>query len=316
MSGRQRERIRVAGRDVPLSRPDKPMFPDDGITKAELVDYYRSVARPMLTYTRGRPVSMERYPDGYTGHSFFHKDVPRHFPDWVHRAEVPKAGGSLTMAVCDDAPTLAYLAGQACITPHIWLSRADRPDCPDRMVIDLDPPEGGGADADFATVRWAATAVRDLLADLGLKSVVMTTGSRGLHVLVPLDGKSDVDTVRAFARDAAGVLAARHPDRLTTEVRKDRRKGRLYLDTQRNGFAQTAVAPYAVRARRHAPVATPLTWDEVDDPDLGPRNWTLRTLPGRLAERGDPWAGLHRLRRSLRPAQRRLTRLTTAPPRA
>ncbi|MFR9724899.1 non-homologous end-joining DNA ligase [Streptomyces sp. MS19] len=315
MSARKRQEVRVGGRQVPLSHPDKEMFPEDGITKAELFDYYRAVARPMLTYVRDRPVSMERYPDGYAGRSFFHKDIPAHFPDWVHRQEVPKEGGSLTMAVCDDAPTLAYLADQACITPHVWLSRTGGLDCPDRLVFDLDPPsEGEGGDgprADFGTVRWAAKELRGLLTDLGLRPVVMTTGSRGLHVLVPLDGRSDFDTVRGFARDVAGILAARHPDRLTTEARKNRRAGRLYLDTQRNGYAQTAVAPYAVRARPHAPVATPLSWDEVDDPGLGPRDWTLRTLPDRLAGRGDPWTGLHRARRSLHPAQRRLAALTS-----
>ncbi|WP_052850298.1 non-homologous end-joining DNA ligase [Streptomyces avicenniae] len=314
MSARRKREIQVGGRQVPLSNPDKEMFPEDGITKADLFAYYRAVARPMLTYVRDRPVSMERYPDGYEGKSFFHKDIPAHFPDWVHRQEVPKEGGSLTMAVCDDAPTLAYLANQACITPHIWLSRTESLDHPDRLVFDLDPPsgdEGGTARADFGTVRRAALDLRDLLGELGLHAVVMTTGSRGLHVLVPLDGHSDFDTVRAFARDVADTLAARRPDLLTTEIRKNRREGRLYLDTQRNAYAQTAVAPYAVRARPHAPVATPLTWDEVDDPGLGPRDWTLRTLPDRLADRGDPWSGLHRARRSLRPAQRRLAALAS-----
>jgi bifunctional non-homologous end joining protein LigD len=298
------ETVRVGGRRVPLSHPDKELFPDDGITKAELVDYYRTVGRVMLPYLRNRPLVMERYPDGYAGRSFFHKDVPDYFPEWIHHREVPKKGGTVDMVVCDDTATLAYLANQACLTPHPWLSRTDRLDHPDRLVFDLDP----SAD-DFETVRWAAHRLGDLLTGLGLRPAVMTTGSRGLHLLVPLDRRTDFDTVRAFARRVAELLAARHPDRLTTAARKDKRGDRLYLDIQRNAYAQTSVAPYAVRARPHAPVATPLGWDELDDPDLGPRRWTLRALPRRLEEHGDPWKGLGRCRRSLGPARRRLDTL-------
>ncbi|WP_225094688.1 non-homologous end-joining DNA ligase [Streptomyces sp. CoH27] len=296
--------IRVGGRTVPVSNPDKELFPDDGITKAELIDYYRAVARPMLTHLRDRPLVMERYPDGYQGKSFYHKDVPDYFPDWIRTVRVPKEGGSLTMAVCDDTATLVYLANQACITPHPWLSPADCLDCPDRLVFDLDPPED--ASDGFDNVRWGARTLGDLLTELGLRPALMTTGSRGLHLLVPLDRHTDFDTARHFARRVADVLAARHSDRLTTEARKNKRRGRLYLDTQRNAYAQTSVAPYAVRARPHAPVATPLEWDELDDPELGPRRWTLRTLPERLAEHGNPWKDLSRCRRSLDRAAHRL----------
>ncbi|MFF8726622.1 non-homologous end-joining DNA ligase [Streptomyces sp. NPDC015171] len=302
-----RDELRVGGRTVPLSHPDKEMFPGDGITKAELVDYYRTVARPMLTHLRNRPVVMERYPDGYGGKSFYHKDVPAYFPDWIRTVRVPKEGGSLTMAVCDDTASLVYLANQACLTPHPWLSPADCLDCPDRLVFDLDPP--GEGTEEFETVRWAAHRLGDLLTELGLRPALMTTGSRGLHLLVLLDRRTDFDTARHFATDVAELLAARHSDRLTTETRKDRRRGRLYLDVQRNAYAQTSVAPYAVRARPHAPVATPLHWDELDDPGLGPRRWTLRTLPDRLDTHGDPWKGLGRCRRSLTRAQQRLAAL-------
>ncbi|WP_369393774.1 non-homologous end-joining DNA ligase [Streptomyces sp. CG1] len=305
---RTQDEIRVGGRRVSLSNPDKELFPDDGITKAELVDYYRSVARPMLTHLKDRPLVMERYPDGYRGRSFFHKDVPDYFPDWIRTVEVPKEGGRLTMAVCDDTATLVYLANQACITPHPWLSPANCLDCPDRLVFDLDPPEG--QEDGFEAVRWCARTLGDLLTELGLRPALMTTGSRGMHLLVLLDRRTDFDTARHFARRVADLLAARHSDRLTTEPRKNKRRGRLYLDTQRNAYAQTSVAPYAVRARPHAPIATPLDWDELDDPDLGPRRWTLRTLTERLDKYSDPWKGLSRCRRSLRTAQRRLDDLT------
>ncbi|MFF7212625.1 non-homologous end-joining DNA ligase [Streptomyces sp. NPDC008238] len=297
--------LRIGGRTVELSRPDKELFPGDGITKAELADHYRRVARPLLTHVRGRPLVMERYPDGIDGRSFYHKEVPGYFPAWVRRREVPKEGGTVTMVVCDDTATLVYLAGQACVTPHPWLSRTDRLDVPDRLVLDLDP----AGDDDFATVRWTAPRVGDLLRELGLRPAVMTTGSRGLHVVAPLTRGPDFDVVRDFARRVSAVLAARHPDRLTTEVRKAARRGRLYLDVQRNGYAQTSVAPYAVRARPHAPVATPLHWAEIDDPALGPGRWTVRTLPERLDKDGDPWKGLGTCRRALGPALRRLAEL-------
>ncbi|MFD7604288.1 non-homologous end-joining DNA ligase [Streptomyces mirabilis] len=294
--------VRVGRRRVPVTNPDKELFPDDGITKAELVDYYRAVARVMLPFLRDRPLVMERYPDGYGGRSFFHKDLPDYFPGWIHHRKVPKQGGTVDMAVCDDAATLAYLANQACLTPHPWLSRTDRLDQPDRLVFDLDPPTADN----FETVRWAARELGDLLDGLGLRPAVMTTGSRGLHLVVLLNRRTDFDTARAFARRVADLLAARHPDRLTTAARKAARGDRLYLDVQRNAYAQTSVAPYAVRARPHAPVATPLAWNELDDPVLGPQHWTLRTLPNRLAEVGDPWKGLGRCRRSLTTARRRL----------
>ncbi|MFI7407931.1 DNA polymerase domain-containing protein [Streptomyces sp. NPDC049627] len=277
--------------------------PEDGITKAEFVNYYRTVSRLMLPHLRGRPLVMERHPDGYRGRSFIHKDVPDYFPDWIHRREVPKEGGTVTMMVCDDTATLAYLANQSRITPHPWLARADRLDCPDRLVFDLDPPGD-----DFEIVRWTARRLRDLLTGLGLAPAVMTTGSRGLHLLVLLDRRTDFDTARAFARSAADLLAARHPDKLTTAPRKDKRRGRLNLDTQRNAYAQTSVAPYAVRPPPR-PHRYPVTWDELDDPELGPQRWTLRSLHDRLSDRGDAWKELSRCRRSLAGARRRLDAL-------
>lgn len=271
-------------RRVPeISRPDKVLFPDDGITKAELAGYYRTVARRMLPHLRERPLMLERFPDGIGGHGFMQKDVPGHFPDWVHRVELPKEDGTVTYPIADDTATLVYLAGQACVTPHRFLSRADRPDHPDRMVFDLDPPGD-----DFAPVREAALALHGLLDELELPSLVMTTGSRGLHVVVALDRRDAFDDVRAFARATADVLVARRPDRCTTEARKKARGDRLYLDVQRNAYAQTAVTPYAVRARPGAPVAAPLAWEDIEDPDLDARRWTLRGADELLAR--DPWS--------------------------
>ncbi|MEU7057760.1 non-homologous end-joining DNA ligase [Streptomyces sp. NPDC046197] len=299
-------RVRAGRRTVEVHRPDKVLFPgDDGAkeyTKADLVDYYRSVAPYMLPHLRGRPLMLERHPDGLHGPVFMQKNTPENYPDWITRAEVAKEGGTVTHTVCDDTATLVYLADQACLTLHRWLSRADRPERPDRMVFDLDPAED-----DFAAVREAARLLGDLLDRLGLPSALMTTGSRGLHVVVPLDGRHDFDEVRAFARDVAESLAAGHPDRLTTAARKKERGDRLYLDVQRNGYAQTAVVPFTVRARPGAPVAMPVSWSELDDPDFGPRRWTIADAVDQA--RTKPWSGAMSRGRALGPARRRLDAL-------
>jgi bifunctional non-homologous end joining protein LigD len=296
--------IEVGGRQIEITHPDKPYFPGrPPITKQQLVAYYVAVAPTMLPYLRARPVTLQRFPDGIGGAGFFQKEVSDWYPKWIHRATVPKEGGSVTHALVEDAATLAYLTGQGCITPHVWLSRMDRPHHPDRLIFDLDPPKS------FEQARTAARLLHDLLSQLGLASFVMTTGSRGLHVLVPLDRAADFQRVRAFAQEVAGHLAERHPDGLTTEARIAKRGHRLYLDTTRNAYAQTGVAPYAVRAKPGAPVATPLRWTELDDAGLGSRSHTLKTVPERLAREGDPWSGIALRRQGIRVAAKRLARL-------
>ncbi|MEU2438025.1 non-homologous end-joining DNA ligase [Streptomyces rubradiris] len=298
--------VRAGRRTVEIRRPGKVLFPGrDGApayTKGDLADYYRSVAPYLLPHLRGRPLMLERYPDGLDGERFMQKNAPGHYPEWITRAEVAKEGGTVTHVVCDDTATLLYLAGQACVTLHRWLARTDRaggPDRPDRLVFDLDPPG-----EDFAAVREAAGWLRELLTELDLPVAPMTTGSRGLHLVVPLNGRHDFDDVRAFARQVAERAVARHPDRLTTAARRADRGDRLYLDVQRNAYAQTAVAPYTVRARPGAPVAVPLTWEQLDDPGTGARRWTLADALEQA--RTDPWAGLPGRGRGLGPARRRL----------
>jgi bifunctional non-homologous end joining protein LigD len=283
---------------------DKVLFPESGVTKGELVEHYRAVGEVMVPHLRERPLTLHRFPDGIEAGGFWTKQASRHFPEWIHRVTVPKEKGSVTHVVCDNTATLVYLAGQAAIAMHVWLARGDRLRNPDRMVIDLDP-----SGASFDVVRRAAAGARDLLIELGLKPFLMATGSSGLHVTVPLDRSADTSAVRAFAEHAAVVLARREPDRYTTEFSKSERRGRLYLDVARNGYAQTVVAPYSVRARPGAPVAVPLEWDELENPDLRPDRWTIRTIGERLAERGDPWAGIGRYGRSLAGPAKRLEEL-------
>ncbi|MBW5421624.1 ATP-dependent DNA ligase [Streptomyces sp. BG9H] len=309
--------VRAGRRTVELHRPEKILFPagdDDGsdrehiegaakaYTKADLFDYYRSVAPFMLPHLRGRPLMLERHPDGVDGPRFMQKDTPDHYPDWITRAEVTKQGGTVTHTVCDDTASLLFLADQACLTLHRWLSRTGDIDRPDRLVFDLDP-----AKDDFGAVREAARLLGELLDHMSLPSALMTTGSRGLHVVVPLNGNHDFDDVRDFAKDVADTLAAAHPERFTTAARKEARGDRLYLDVQRNGYAQTAVAPFSVRAAPGAPVAVPIAWEQLDDPAVHARRWTIEDAVEQA--RTDPWAGVPRNGRALGPARRKLRAL-------
>jgi bifunctional non-homologous end joining protein LigD len=296
--------IKAGRRSVEISRPGKVLIPPE-ITKADLARYYERIAPTMLPHLRGRPVSMERFPDGVDGQRLVHKNVPGHFPGWIDRVKVPKRGGSVTHVVASEAATLVYLANQASVTPHVWLSRADRLDRPDRLIFDFDPSDG----TSFADVRAAARAAGDLLRELGLAPFAMTTGSRGVHVTVPLQRRADFDAVRDFARDLAEVMVA-SDDGLTLEQRKANRGDRIYVDVGRNAYAQTAVPPYAVRPRRNAPVAAPLEWDELSRDDLAPDEWTIESIFGRLQEKGDPWAEIGRAARPLGEARKRLDRLS------
>jgi bifunctional non-homologous end joining protein LigD len=289
------------------SNEDKVFFPEDDITKGDVMDYYHKIARYMLPHIRYRPLMMHRFPDGISGKDFYHKEVPDYFPDWVDTLRVSKEGGAVNHVVCNKQATLVYLADQACITPHAWLSRSDRIHYPDRLIFDLDPPGD-----DFGPVRSAAGKIRCLLDELNLDSFPMTTGSRGLHVVVPLNRKDDFDTVRQFAQQAADLVAEKHADELTVEPRKNKRGNRLYVDTNRNGYAQTGVAPYSIRARRGAPVATPLDWRELANPELTAQTYTMTNIFRRLGNMDDPWQGLNRRGRSLDGARRKLERMGAA----
>jgi bifunctional non-homologous end joining protein LigD len=296
---------------VQVTHPEKVLFPDDGITKGDLVGYYRTVAPRMLPLVAGRPVTMHRFPDGIGRSGFLQKQVGRHFPDWIERVTAPNrrtrqatVRDQVTYVVCRHADDLAYLANQGCVTPHVWLSRVPDIHHPDQMVFDLDP-----ASDDLGVLRSAAAALRDLLGEVGLASFLKSSGSRGLHVVVPLVPAADTDTVKVVSMTAAEVLAARHPDDFTTEGRIANRHGRLYLDIGRNGYAQTMAAPYAVRALPGAPVSVPLEWSELDD--FVPGGHTLATIADRLAA-PDPWAGIEEAASRLERAGDRLAELRGA----
>lgn len=303
------EERRIGGKVLELTSLDRVLFPEDGITKGDVIDYYEKVAGVMLPHLRGRFISMHRYPDGIGGEGFFQKEAPDYFPEWIRIEKVEKKDGWNHQVVVDDAATLVYLAQQGCLTPHPWMSRAETPHHPDRMVFDFDPP--GSGEGTFGEVRWAARELRSVLQDLGLTPFVMTSGSRGLHVYLALDGKADFDEAKAFSRAVADLLAERHPERLTTEIRKAKRGERIFIDYLRNEYAQTSVAPYALRARPGAPVATPLDWEELSASGMGPRRYSLQNLFRRLGAKEDPWAGLQASASGLAEARRKLDSLAS-----
>ncbi len=290
--------------NIEITHPDRMLFPDDGVTKADLVEYYDEIADVMLPHVKDRPLTLWRYPRGIDQKGFVQQDFADTLPDWMGSAEVAKEGGTVVHPIANRREALVWLANQNSITPHSWLSRSDRLEQPDQIIFDLDP-----STSDFAVVKATARAFADVLDDLGLASYLKTTGSRGLHVVVPVSRSQDFDTVRQFARDVAEVVAADDPDRRTVEARKDKRGDRIYLDVMRNAYAQTAVAPYAVRARRGAPVATPLEWDELDGRGLRADRFTVREVPKRVAEQGDPWVDIRRHARSLTRPMQRLAKL-------
>lgn len=273
---------------VPLSNPDKVLFPDDGITKAELADYYERVAEVMVPHTADRPMNLWRWNKGIAHDVVIQQALPKGAPEWVARCEVPRRkGGDITHGMINDAETLRWLAQQNCITPHVWNARCDRRERPDRIVFDLDPTGD-----DFGEIRRAALAVAERLREVGLVPFAKLSGSRGIHVVAPLKRTREADEVRAASQVLADRLAAEHPDTLTTEWRKEKRDGKILVDVARNTYGQTVVAAYAVRALPGAPVSAPVTWDEVADPALTAHAFTVRTIDARLKAVGDPWADL------------------------
>lgn len=283
MGSKDRQEVIIEGKTISLSSQGKLFFPDANITKGDVVGYYRRVAEFMLPHLTDRPLTMQRFPDGIAAGGWYHKDAPDYFPGWIETVEVPKEGGTVRHVICNDVATLVYLANQGCLTPHVWLSRKDDLRRPDRLIFDLDPSSD-----DAELTRFATRKVGERLREDGLQPFLMTTGSRGFHVVVPLRREHDFERVRAYASGIAQELADQHPNRLTVAKRKAGRGNRVFIDYLRNAYAQTSVAPYSLRARPGAPVAAPIDWHELDG--LDPRTFTLKNLFPRLARRSDPWA--------------------------
>lgn len=299
--------LKVGRRTIETSNEDKVLFGRGGVTKGELIGYYREVSGVMVPHLRGRPLTIQRFPDGIDKNGFYQKDASKYLPEWIHTRRLPKDRGTVNHVICDNAATLVYLANQAAITLHTGTSRVDRVEQPDQLIFDLDPPQG-----DFVSAQAAARLMNSFLDEVGLPHFAKTTGGKGIHIMVPLRRGRHYREVRAFADDAAVLLAQRVPEQLTTEVRVAKRAGRLYLDVGRNAYGAHAVAPYSVRPSPHAPVSTPLLEDELADENLRPERFTISTVLERVASMGDPWAEIKSRAISLGPARAALDELLAA----
>lgn len=280
--------IEVGGRFVEVSNADKVLFPGERITKGKVIEYYHRIADRMLPLVDRRPLALRRFPDGIDQEGFFQKQAPEYFPGWIDTATLEReGGGSVDHVVASAAATLVYAADQGVIEIHTLLAPADRPRRPDQLILDLDPP-------DDATVVPGTRAIRSVLEGLGVTGFVKSSGSRGVHVLLGLDGSAGFDESRHVARRLAERIAREDPDALTAEVSKGARGGRIFVDWLRNAYAQHAVAPFSLRARPGAPVAVPLDWGEATSSTFAPREFTIGNLFRRLAHKEDPWAGIGR----------------------
>ena len=293
--------IRRGRRELRLSNLDKPFWPDEGITKGDLIAYYRAVSTVILPHLRARPFTMRRYPDGAYGKAFFQKDAPKHMPDWIKTYEATVSPGkTVRFPIVDDELALLWMVNMGCIDMNAWYSRVDRPDRPDFVLFDLDPTP----DVPWSQTIEVALFLRELLDALGLRSFPKTSGGKGFHVLVPLDRRSTFADTRGFAEVVAGAIVRAHPGLATTEWSKARRRGVL-IDANQNGEGKTIASVYSVRPHAGAPVSTPLRWEEVE-PTLDPTAFTMPVVLERVRTHGDLYAELVTTRQSLSKALRRL----------
>ncbi len=300
--------LKVGSRTIELSNLTKELFPQDHITKGDIIQYYHDIADIMVPHMKNHPITMQRFPNGIAEEGFFQKNISDYFPSWIKSVPIKKQeGGIVRYALCNDPATLLYLANQGCLTFHLWLSTKTKLEYPDRMIFDLD-----AAFKDFASVKKTAFILKNVFEELGLVPFVMTTGSRGLHVVVPLKQQDTFDEVRTFARDVAQYLVNEHPDMLTLEMHKENRKNRIFLDILRNAFGQTGVAPYAVRALPGAPVATPITWQELQKSITNAQRYTIKNMFRRLGRRDDPWKEFDAHAQSLKSARKKLSVLISS----
>ena len=299
--------IRRGERAVRLSNLDKPYWPEAGITKGDLLRYYRDVAPTLLPHIRDRPFTMKRYPDGWQGKPFFRKDVTNYAPAWVKRVAVrvtsresPQQSRTIEAPVVNDELALLWMVNTGCIECHTWYSRIDNLERPDRVVFDLDPPE----DAGIAETVEVALLVKELLDGLGLASFPKTSGAHGLHVLVPIERRHTYEDTRGFATEVARTIAGAHADVATTEWSKAKRRGVL-IDASQNARGKTMASVYSVRPMPGATVSTPLDWDEIDE-KLDPTTYTMKAVLDRLDRHGDLHAGVLTTKQRLGPALRAL----------
>lgn len=281
---------------IKISNPEKIYFPEDKISKKDLIDYYIKISDKFLPFTKNRCLTMQRYPDGIHGEGFFQKDAAKYFPQWIKTLPIEKKSeqGVTNYVVCNNVATLAYIAGQGCITSHIWVTKIDKLEYPDQLIFDLDP-----YDDDFQTAIDTALKLKEIFDALKLKAYVMTTGSNGLHVRLPIIRKFDNTQVRLFAERISLLLINENPDKLTLEISKNKRGKRLFIDTLRNSYSATAVAPYCVRPKPGAPIATPIFWEELKNKKISSQFCNIKNIFERISKIDDPWEDFFSVRQSL-----------------
>ncbi len=289
---------------VRITHPNKIVGKKPRVTKKDLVRYYVHIAPIMLTYLKDRPLTMQRFVEGIDSEGFYQKEASEYFPAYIKRVTVKKEGGLVHHVMVNNAESLVYLANQLVICFHVWLSKKSSLYKPDRIIFDFDP-----ATNNFTLVQAAALRLKKIIERLGLVPYVMTTGSRGLHVVIPIKPKAVFDDVRLFAHDIACYMVKQDPKTLTLEMRKEKRKGKIFIDYLRNGFAATGIAPYSARARPGFPVATPITWAEVAQKGLRSDKWTIVTIRDRLNVKGDIWQDMRMQARPLGVARKKLDAL-------
>jgi bifunctional non-homologous end joining protein LigD len=296
-------------RVVRLSSAERVLFPDVGATKGDLFDYYGAVAPALVPHLRNRPFTMKRFREGAAGGFFFQKDAPKGMPEWIPTRRFrtwPREGDSRIVAfpLVNDELALLWMVQMHCIDMNAWYSRVDKPDRPDFVLFDLDPPDGG-----FRQAIAVAHLVRELMDQVGLTSYVKTSGADGIHVLVPVTRRSDHEAARDFAQQAADLLASRHPGLVTTEWRKAKRRG-VFLDARQNGWGKTIASVYSVRPKPGAPVSTPLRWEELTE-DVEPRDFGMADARERLERYGDLFRPVLDEPQALAPARKALAKLTS-----
>lgn len=266
------QKIKAGRRNIEITHPEKILFPKSKITKLQLVNYYLKIADKILPHLKDRPLTQVRCPDGILGDCFFQKNTPDYYPEWIERIPIEKQDKSIIEYVnCKDIATLIFLINQNCITPHTWLSKLPDLNRPDKIIFDLDPGEG----ATFTQIRETALKLNDLIKKEKLTSKPMVTGSKGIHVIIPIEPNLLFDEAKNFAKDLAQKLVDHYPEHLTLDVRKEKRKDKIFIDYLRNAWGATSVVPYGVRPRENAPVATPITWKDVEKKTLKPDQFNI-----------------------------------------
>jgi len=314
MASRTTQKAKVGGRELTFSNLEKVLWPRDGYTKGDLITYYLSVAKWLLPHLKDRPLTLQRYPDGIGGQSFFEKQAPKFTPDWIRTIDVSAEQGARKVAyiLCNDEATLAWCANLAAIVLHVWYSHRPTLEYPDYALFDLDPAEA----CTMKTLATVALEFADMLAEIGLKPLVKTTGGSGLHVVIPLQSKYSYEAVKQFAEIAARRVAHELPKLTTLERSIARRpKGTVLLDWVQVGRGKTVVPPYGVRARDGAPVSMPLDWSEVkamgskrSTPEAANGRWTIANARKRLQSEGDLWGGKAWKPAALEPALKKAQR--------